>query len=98
MPKDTLAERLKNRETKRRNRSVDLIAELDAAEGGAASSNPNPPTKPKRKPKEKVGTGKASFDLDGAIAEINARVAATNDPTLKAKLLARIEALKANAL
>jgi hypothetical protein len=74
---------------------VDAIAANDAAEGGTV-------TVAKKKKKvatapERVGTGTTSFDLSGAIAKIQASIALTQDPKMKAKLAARIQALKDNA-
>lgn len=85
---DSLRDRLRNR-----GEQIDETVE-NAQRGNGERSDPKPKAKPK--PKERSGTGTPSFDLDGAIAKLRAKIAATDDPTLKAKLKARIEALKAN--
>lgn len=86
----TLAERLELQ----RQRSIDAIAANDASE---QSTTPKKKKKKKKKAKEAVGTGTPSFDLEGAVAKIRAQIAATQDPDLKARLKARIAALKQNA-
>ena len=85
---DSLRERL-------RNRGDEIDETVDRAQRGDGERKPAA-SKPKPKPKERTGTGTPSFDLEGAIAKLRARIAATDDPSLKAKLKARIEALKAN--
>lgn len=90
MPEHTLAERLKDA----RSRTEREIAALDATEQGSGRKKP---AKPPGAPREQVGTGRSSFNLDGAIAKIRAKIAATQDPALKARLEARIKALKDNA-
>jgi len=84
----TLGERLQRK-------TEEAIAANDASEQGTREVKEG--TTVRAKPKEKVGTGQSSFDLDGAIARIRERIAATQDPERKAKLKARIAALKANA-
>ncbi len=91
-----LKERVENAETRRQTRTERELALLESSEQGEAQA----PVKPRKKPvkkKESVGVGQSSFDLDGAIAKIQARIAATNNPELKAKLAARIKLLKENA-
>lgn len=83
-----------------------LLSRSDAAleelgEGKGDTTKPNKPApRPKKKPvkvKEKVGTGTSSFDLEGAIAKIQAQANASADPAFKARLKARIKALRDNA-
>lgn len=92
MAEETLKERLTRIETERQNKTEKALLEI---EGGTTTA----PVvkKKKKKPAERVGTGQSSFDLDAAIAGIEAQIKRTNDPNMKAKLAARIEALKANA-
>ena len=68
--------------------------ELKKLEGSEQGSTAKPKPKPKPKPKEKSGTGTPSFDLGGAIKKLRSKIAATDDPNLKAKLEARIKAMK----
>jgi hypothetical protein len=84
----TLADRLKNRD-----RDIDAIVDK-ASTGGTRPKVKKP--KAKAKPKEKAGTGTSSFNLDGAIKTLRAKITATDDPNLKAKFEARIKALRAN--
>lgn len=92
-----LEERLKEAETDRRTRSQREIDALDASESGSAPAQSKKKKKKKKKPAENVGTGQSSFDLDGAIKKIQDQIAATEDPNLKARLKARIQALRDNA-
>lgn len=98
MPEHTLEERLKNRQTKLLSKTERALRKLEGAEQGGERNNRKPAAPRKPNPaKPAVGVGQSSFDLDGAIAKIQARIAASNDPTLKAKLKQRIQALKENA-
>ncbi len=98
MPDHTLKERLRTAARARASSSVDRIAAFDASEQGNAPVTAKPEAKPKKKPVEKRGVGKPSFDLAPVIAKIKAQIARLNgqDPEKEATLLARIAALKAN--
>ncbi len=85
---ETLRDMLRNRTS-----VIDLAVE-DASTGADKPESVQP--KPKPKPKEVVGTGVASFDLEAAIAKLRERIKASSDVNLKAKLEARIKALKDN--
>jgi hypothetical protein len=72
-------------------------AAVSAAEGGTIVAKKEKKKKKKKKVVEKVGSGQSSFDMDAFVAKTNAQIAATQNPSLKAKLKARIAAVKANA-
>ena len=81
--------------------NIDRIAENDAAEQGNAPPAEAPPAepaaeKPKKKPAESVGTGRPTFDMEAFRAKIDAQIAATTNPELKAKLEARKKEVEAN--
>lgn len=90
MPNHTAAEK----EKKRRNRSADAIAALDASEQGSR------PAPKKRKPrKEAIGTGRddSQTNFDRLAAGLRQRISAarkTGNNTLAAKLEARLVELR----
>lgn len=92
-----LEERLQERETARQTKSERALDAL--GEGTSVRPKKKPVAKPvKKKPvAETVGTGAPSFDLEGALAKIEAQIRATTNPSLVAKLKARQQALKDNA-
>lgn len=89
----SLAERLLENEAARTTRTQREEAKLEAESEAPAQPKKK---KKKKKPVEKVGTGTSSFNLDGAIAKMQAQIAASTDPDFKARLKARIQALKDN--
>lgn len=76
----------------RQNKTRDAIARHDAGE----QSKPEKRPVKKPKPKPKVGVGKPSFDVDAAVAKIEAQIKRTKDPAMIAKLKARQQALRDN--
>ena len=73
--------------------------QIDRAVEDAQKGNPSSTSateKPKKRQSERKGTGAPSFDLEAAIANLRAKIDATSDPDLKAKLEARIKALREN--
>jgi len=93
MSQDTAA----NREKKRRSKSADAIAALDASEGSSKPAAPAPAPKPK--PRENVGTGRddSQANFDRLSAGLRAKIAVAKkagNTTLAVKLEARLAELR----
>jgi hypothetical protein len=95
---DELLLRLQQEEAARRSRTE---RELEALGEGMVLGDDVPvvaaPVKKKKKKDAGIGVGTSSFNVEAAVRDIKAKIAATSDPSLQAKLLARIEALEQSA-
>ncbi len=94
MPQHTPAEK----EKRRRNRSADEIARLDASEGGGGTPAKKPAKKPQKKERSGVGRDNSNANADRLGAALRARIeAARGADNLKMvnTLKARLKALEA---